>query len=249
MTGTATPTHDIRIVPAASSPEAAGRVVDRIEELQRAQGSLTLGVATGSSPLGVYAEMARRGSVDTERLTAFALDEYVGLPADHPQRYRSVLERDFCTPLGVDPRRLFVPTATSEHDADAGGDFETTLHAHGGVDLQLLGIGSNGHIAFNEPGSSPLSRTRIQELAASTRRDNARFFAALDDVPRTCITQGIATILEAREIVVLAFGAAKADALARALRGMPTTDVPASFLQWHPRVTVHADADALAHLR
>jgi glucosamine-6-phosphate deaminase len=208
-----------------------------------------LGVATGSSPLPLYRELAARPPRRIDEVEFFALDEYLGLPAGHPQSYRSFLERELMRPLGLDPARLHVLDGTAADGERECAGFERTMAAAGGVDLQILGIGSNGHIGFNEPGSSPLSRTRVAALSARTRTDNARFFAGTaDEVPTHCLTQGLATILEARRIVLVASGRQKAEAIAHAVDGPLDTAVPASLLRDHPDVTLVLDREAASML-
>jgi glucosamine-6-phosphate deaminase len=211
--------------------------------------SPVLGIATGSSPLTTYAHLAqliRAGHLDVSRTSAFALDEYVGLPADHRESYRSVVDREVTTRLGLDPARVLVPDGNAD-DLDAAClDYEAAIRSAGGIDVQILGIGTNGHIGFNEPGTVFNSRTRIARLTPSTRFDNARYFPSLADVPTRCLTQGIGTILEARSIVLVASGEAKARAVAQALHGGRSLDCPASALQGHADVTFVLDA-AAAH--
>lgn len=214
-----------------------------------------IGLATGSSPLGLYKELGRavaEGRVDFSRAHGFALDEYVGLPPGHPEGYREVLLREVCGVIGLEPDRLSVPDG-SGHDVPtlmaAARAYEARIAALGGVDVQVLGIGANGHLGFNEPGSALASRTRVKRLSERTRRDNARFFTGLDDVPTHCVTQGLGTILDARRLVLVATGDAKADAVAAALEGPLTGSVPASVLQWHPDTVVCLDEAAAATLR
>jgi len=212
----------------------------------------TLGVATGSTPLPVYAalrELVHTG-VDFSRMSAFALDEYVGLPEGHPESYRAVVDREITRPLGLDPSNVHVPDGSLTNIETAGERYEADLEAHGGVDLQLLGIGATGHLGFNEPGSSFGSLTRVKTLTKRTRVDNARFFDSLSDVPIHCVTQGLGTILRARHLVLLAFGKGKADAVAAAVEGPVTASMPGSAIQLHAHVTVVLDeaaASALAH--
>jgi glucosamine-6-phosphate deaminase len=187
--------------------------------------------------------------MDVSRVRGFALDEYVGLPAQHPQSYRAVLEREVIEPIGLDPRRIRVPSGALEGIERAGEEYERAIVAAGGVELQLLGIGTDGHIGFNEPGSSFASLTRVKTLTRQTREDNARFFASLDDVPRHCITQGLGTILRARHLVLLAFGEGKAEAVAGAVEGPLTASLPASAIQLHPHATVVIDEAAASRLR
>jgi glucosamine-6-phosphate deaminase len=231
------------------SPEAGGELVARhIATRVRAQPDFTLGVATGSTPLPVYSALAREraAGLDLSDVTAFALDEYVGLPREHPESYHSVIQREVTEPLGLDPSRVHVPDGDEETVATAGQRYEAALLTHGGVDLQLLGIGTDGHVGFNEPGSSLSSSTRIKTLTAQTRADNARFFDTPEEVPTHCITQGIGTILRAGHLVLLAFGSAKAAAVAAAVEGPVTATLPGSCIQLHAHVTVVVDEAAAA---
>ena len=230
-----------------ASAEAAGEVAaDEIEKLVRANPRAVLGLATGSTPLTTWRALAARG-LDLSQVRGFALDEYVGLPAGHPESYRSVITREVVEPLGLTPELVRVP-ADSGAIETAGADYEAAIVAAGGVDLQILGIGRTGHIGFNEPGSSFASLTRVKTLTEQTRRDNARFFDSPDDVPMHCITQGLGTIMRARHLVLLAFGSGKASALARAVEGPVTASLPGSAVQLHQRVTVIVDEEAAAEL-
>jgi glucosamine-6-phosphate deaminase len=231
---------------------AAGALVaDAIVALIRRKPDAVLGLATGSTPLATYRALASRideQSVDVRGVRGFALDEYVGLPAGHPESYRAVITREVVEPLGLTPELVRVPNgdpATVEH---AGVDYESAIIAAGGVDLQILGIGRTGHIGFNEPGSSLASLTRVKTLTAPTRADNARFFDSPEDVPMHCITQGIGTILRARHLVLLAFGEAKAQAIAAAVEGPVTASQPGSAVQLHPHTTVIVDEAAASKL-
>lgn len=230
------------------SPEEAGKAAaDRIDEVVRAKPDAVLGVATGSTPLPVYTALGRR-AVASDRyrgLSVFALDEYVGLPPGHPESYRSVVMREVADPLGLAPERVHVPEGSGPDPHAEARAYEELRAEAGGVELQLLGIGSNGHLAFNEPGSPFGSRTRVVDLTEQTRRDNSRFFGGdVGAVPRQAITQGLATIMESGELILLALGEAKARALARALYEEPTPELPASVIQNHPQVTVLVDAEA-----
>lgn len=229
-----------------SDAEAAGQVVAAsIADLVRDKPDAVIGVATGSSPEPVYTALARlaRVGADFSRVRWFALDEYLGLPAGHPQSYRAFLERWLIEPLGLDSVQLFVPDGTSSDPDAAAAAYERQIGA-AGVDLQLLGIGENGHIGFNEPGTPFEAVTHRASLTASTREANARFFADVEDVPRECLTQGLATILRARRIELIACGPRKASAVAAAVRGPVTTDCPASILATHPRVRFTLDPAA-----
>ncbi len=235
-----------------SSAAAAGELVaDEIVRLVTARPDAVLGLATGSTPLPVYQALRPRlAGVDVSRVRGFALDEYVGIDHAHPESYRSVIARDVVEPLGLDPALIRTPDGALATIAHAGEDYDRAIADAGGIDLQLLGIGTSGHIGFNEPGSSFASRTRVKTLLAQTRADNARFFDSIDDVPTHCITQGLGTILEARHLVLLAFGESKAAAVAGAVEGPLTASLPGSAIQLHPHVTVVLDeaaASALAH--
>lgn len=224
-----------------TSEAAAAAAVDVIEELLEIGELRNLGVATGSSPSPVYREMARRG-LDLSSVTLFALDEYIGLPHGHPESYRAVVEREIARPLGVPLDRVNLPNGA------APAEYDRLIAASGGVDLQVLGIGRNGHIGFNEPGSSFDSRTRIVDLDESTREANARFFASILDVPRQSVTQGIGTILEARKLVVIVSGTQKAEAVAASINGPRTEAMPASVLRDHVDVTWFLDESAASRL-
>lgn len=210
-----------------------------------------LGVATGSSVLGLYAELARlveQGELDLSAAHAFALDEYVGLPVGHPQSYAETIRRTVTKPLRMDPTRVHTPNGFAQDLEAAAEGYERCIAHAGGVDIQILGVGSNGHIGFNEPTSSLASRTRIKTLTARTRADNARFFAREEDVPRHCLTQGLGTIMDAHEVLVVAQGEKKAAAVAAMVEGPVTSMVPGSVLQLHRHVTVVVDEAAASCL-
>ncbi|MBP1133870.1 glucosamine-6-phosphate deaminase [Arthrobacter sp. PvP023] len=211
----------------------------------RSNPDAVLGVATGGSPLPVYRSLAGYG-LEMSRIRCFALDEYVGLPAGHPESYAEVVRREVTGRLGLDPANVFVPDGSAAEPERAASDYEAAIAACGGIDIQLLGIGHNGHLAFNEPGSALDSRTRVEVLAERTRQANARYFDSPRDVPERCITQGLGTILEARQLLLVVHGADKAQILHRALTGPVSADCPASVLQHHPHVTVIADEGAAA---
>ncbi|TDC59280.1 glucosamine-6-phosphate deaminase, partial [Streptomyces hainanensis] len=219
---------EVVVVPdAAAGGELAA---DAILAAVAARPDAVLGLATGSTPLPVYRALATRiarDRVDVGRVRAFALDEYVGLPPGHPQSYRAVIAREVTEPLGLDPRLVHVPDGDPDRARTAGEEYERAIDAAGGVDVQLLGVGTDGHLGFNEPGSSFASRTRVKTLTERTRRDNARFFETPDEVPVHCVTQGLGTILRARHLLLLAFGAAKAAAIAAAVEGPLTAGHPA----------------------
>jgi len=228
---------------------AAGELAARlVESVVRARPDAVLGLATGSTPLPVWRALAARG-LDLARVRGFALDEYVGLPAGHPQSYRAVISREVVEPLGLTPGLVHVPGDDGGPISSAGPRYEDEIARAGGVDLQILGIGRTGHLGFNEPGSSFASRTRVKTLTEATRRDNARFFSSVEEVPRHCVTQGLGTIRDARSLVLLAFGEAKARAVAGAVEGPVSASLPGSAIQLHPQVTVLLDEAAASRLR
>ncbi|TBT83223.1 glucosamine-6-phosphate deaminase [Propioniciclava sinopodophylli] len=212
---------------------------------------VVLGVATGSSPLALYRDLAAlvsAGKVDLSGASAFALDEYVGLPEGHPESYAEVIRRTVTEPLGLDPARVRVPDGRADDIEEACERYELAIRDAGGVDIQILGIGANGHIGFNEPSSSLSSRTRIKTLTPKTRADNARFFDSLDQVPVHCLTQGLGTILDADEVVLVAQGASKADAVAAMVEGPVSASCPGSILQTHQYATIVVDEAAASKL-
>jgi glucosamine-6-phosphate deaminase len=235
------------VVIVGSVDEAGEIAADAIGSLVEARPDAVLGLATGSTPLSTWRALAAR-PVDLSRVRGFALDEYVGLPAGHPESYRAVITREVVEPLGLDPALVRVPADDGGPVSGAGERYEHDITAAGGIDLQILGIGRTGHIGFNEPGSSLASLTRVKTLTEQTRIDNARFFPSVDEVPTQCITQGLGTILRARHLVLLAFGEAKAAAVAAALEGPVSASTPGSVVQLHPRVTVVVDEAAGSRL-
>jgi glucosamine-6-phosphate deaminase len=242
----------VEVVIVADRTAAGSLVGGHVAELVARCPHTVLGLATGSSPLPVYDDLARRvaaGELTLARARAFLLDEYIGLPRGHEQGYRTFVARHLEDHVDLAPDAVRGPDAWADDLPAACAAYEDEIAAAGGVGLQLLGIGSDGHVGFNEPGSSLASRTRIKTLTDQTRADNARFFASPDDVPRHVITQGVGTILAARHLVMLAFGVAKAGAVARAVEGPVTAMVPGSALQLHPHATVVVDEAAASGLR
>ncbi len=228
--------------------EVAARIVAR---LVREKPDAVLGLATGSTPLGLYRELIRmhqQEKLDFSRVTTFNLDEYVGLPGDHPASYRYFMQQNFFDGINIRPDRVHIPDGMAEDVPAHCEAYERAIAAAGGIDLQVLGVGSDGHLGFNEPTSSLASRTRIKTLTDETRRDNARFFSRPDDVPHHCITMGMGTILESRVCLLLAFGVGKAQAVASSVEGPVSAMVPASALQLHRHVHVLLDEGAASQL-
>lgn len=229
-----------------------GRVVADVVDAAVRGGARTLGLATGSSPLAAYGELARRHreeGLSFAGLQAFLLDEYVGLPRGHPQSYARVIRTELVDHVDLDPARVHSPDGADPDPAEAARRYDRALRDSGPVDVQVLGIGANGHIGFNEPSSSLASRTRVKTLTEQTRRDNARFFTGLDEVPLHVITQGLGTISDARHLLLTVSGSHKAAAVAAAVEGPVSAFCPASVLQLHPHATVVVDEAAAQHLQ
>jgi glucosamine-6-phosphate deaminase len=217
------------------SKQIAQLAADAIEELLRRKPQAVLGLATGSSPLPVYDELAARhdrNGLDFSRAAGFALDEYVGLPAGHPESYREVIRREFTNRVNIAPENVHGPDGTATDIPAACRSYE-----------------DSGHIGFNEPGSSFASRTRIKSLIEQTRRDNARFFNGLADVPHHVLTQGLGTIMEAKHVLLVATGAQKAQAVREFVEGPVSAICPASVLQFHPHATILLDEAAASALK
>ena len=228
--------------------EAAKLVADRL----RKKPNLVLGLATGSTPLGLYKELIRLHrdeGLDFSKVTTFNLDEYVGLPPSHDQSYHYFMHENLFKHINLDPRHIHVPQGMAKDIDVFCAWYEQRIVESGGIDLQVLGIGANGHIAFNEPGSSLGSRTRIKTLTGTTRVDNARFFKTKEEVPRFAITMGVGTIMDAKELLLLANKASKSDAVKAAVEGPLTATCPASIIQMHKSAYVFLDKEAASQLK
>ncbi|WP_426977094.1 glucosamine-6-phosphate deaminase [Pseudarthrobacter sp. O4] len=236
---------EIFVVPNAEGTGAVAAGI--LAAVIRSRPDAVLGFATGGSPLPVYAALAGHG-LGMSGVRGFALDEYVGLPAGHPQSCAEVVRREVTERLSLDPAKVFVPDGGAENPEVAARDYERAIARAGGIDVQILGIGHNGHLAFNEPGSALDSRTRVEALTERTSQANSRYFDSPGDVPERCITQGLGTILEARQLLLVVNGADKADILSEALTGPVSPECPASVLQLHGHVTVVADEAAAERL-
>lgn len=233
--------------------ELSRRAARRVVAALRRKPDLVLGLATGSTPIGLYRELARlyrKGELDLSRVTTFNLDEYYGLPASHEESYHHFMQEHLFKYVNVDPRRTHIPDGRTADVKEECERYEKLLAESGWVDLQVLGIGGNGHIGFNEPGTDFGASTHLIDLAPATIRANARFFPSPEDVPRQAISMGIKTIMHSREIVLLASGPDKAKAIQATAEGPVTSDVPASVLQLHRNAVIIVDraaAGLLAH--
>jgi glucosamine-6-phosphate deaminase len=223
-----------------------------IAEVVREKPRAVLGLATGSTPLGTYKDlilMHKEEGLDFSQVVTFNLDEYIGLLPEHDQSYHYFMNENFFKHINIPPGNVHIPNGMAEDLVGACEQYERDIKEAGGIDIQLLGIGANGHIAFNEPGSSLGSRTRVKALDKKTIEDNARFFENMDDVPKFALTMGIGTIMDSRRIVLLANKANKAHAISITVEGPVTALVPATIVQLHPRATIIVDKDAAAELQ
>ena len=242
----------MEIIIQPTSDDASLIAARHVARIVRDKPAGVLGLATGSTPLGTYRElvrMHREQGLDFSSVTTFNLDEYVGLPPEHPASYHAFMWEHFFSQVNVRPERVHIPDGLASHIPAFCRSYEEAIRAAGGIDLQVLGIGSDGHIGFNEPSSSLASRTRIKTLTAETRRDNAEAFGSADKVPFHVITMGVGTIMDARQVIILAFGDKKADAIAGAVEGPITAMNPASILQMHPVATCIIDEAAATKLK
>ena len=229
--------------------EADKKVSQEIINLINDKKNCVLGLATGSTPEGVYAllvEAYKQGKVSFKDVTTFNLDEYVGLADSHPQSYRYFMNNHLFLHVDINLEKTHVPgNKGDENDLSV---YDENIKKHGGIDLQLLGIGSNGHIAFNEPGTPFDSKTHIVTLKESTIKDNSRFFNSIDEVPTSSITMGLDSIMNAKKIILMAFGKNKAEAICKMFTKDVNVDLPASILQKHDNVTIYCDEEAASLL-
>jgi glucosamine-6-phosphate deaminase len=241
----------VKVLILESAEAAAARVSEIVAARLAARPATVLGLATGETMRPVYARLValhREGRADFARVTTFNLDEYVGVAPEHPASFHAFMRETLFDHVNLRPGRGHLPRGDAAEPEAEARDYEARIAAAGGIDLQVLGIGRNGHLAFNEPTSSLASRTRIKTLTEATRIANAPAFAP-KPVPRHAITMGIATILEARACVLLATGASKAEAVARMVEGPLGADCPATALQMHPAATVVLDGAAAGALK
>ncbi len=233
-----------------SKEDVSAQAAQRYVELLGKKPDAVLGLATGSTPLALYAELARlcaEGKVSFARAKSYNLDEYIGLDGSHDQSYRYFMDHNLFQHIDIKPENTHVPSGFVKDDEEAAR-YDAEIDAAGGIDLQLLGIGNNGHIGFNEPLTPFTSVTHIVKLTDSTREANKRFFSSLDEVPTHAVTMGIHTVMKARSIMLLAFGEGKAEIIKKTVQGRPDTAVPASLLQLHEDVTLYLDEAAASKL-
>lgn len=242
----------MEIIIKSTYPEMSKTAAEAVAKVLNQKPNAVLGLATGSTPLSLYKElirMHRDEGLDFSQVTTFNLDEYVGLRKDHPQSYHYFMHENLFKHINIPPQNTYVPSGTTGNYEAFCNWYEQRIRDCGGIDLQVLGIGADGHIAFNEPSSSLGSRTRIKTLAKQTIDDNARFFDKREDVPIYAITMGVGTILEAHKIILLANGKSKAAAIAAAVEGPVTSMITASALQLHRDTTVYLDNEAAQGLK
>ncbi len=234
------------------SPEEASKVAARlVARVVRDKPTAVLGLATGSTPLRLYRELIalhQADQLDFSKTSTFNLDEYVGLATDRPQSYAHFMQENLFNHVNIPPDQTHIPDGMAANVPGHCAEYERAIQKAGGIDLQVLGIGSDGHIGFNEPVSSLSSRTRIKTLTRRTRADNAPYFGSEDAVPHHVITMGIGTIMESRGILLMAFGEKKADAIAKTVEGPLTALVPGSALQMHVNAKVIIDEAAASKL-
>lgn len=229
------------------SQKAAEALISRIMKNPR----LNLGLATGSTPTGLYANLIedhKKNKTSYKEINTFNLDEYIGIAKKDPQSYHYFMCENLFEHIDIPLEQTHIPDGTARDLDEECNRYEQFIKEHGGIDLQVLGIGQNGHIGFNEPGTPFASRTHIITLAESTRKANSRFFDSLAEVPTRAITMGIASIMDSKEIFLLISGSSKAEALARLMNGEISEQFPASVLKKHPNVTIFADKQATALL-
>ena len=241
----------MEVIIASDQNIVAQKCADIIESQIKTLPDSVLGLATGSTPIGLYKELIKRHrehGLDFSGVRTFNLDEYIGIPAKHPQSYRTFMNQNLFDPINIISKNTYVPDGMGENPLDSGPLYEKKIKDAGGIDLQVLGVGTDGHIGFNEPTSSLQSKTRIKTLTHQTLEDNSRFFSEDEFQPKLAITMGIGTILESRRILMMATGESKASAVREMVEGSISAFFPATALQMHERVTVIVDEGAASKL-
>jgi len=242
----------MRIVEATDYNNMSKIAADYIIEKVNMSPNIKLGLATGGTPLGIYANLKadhQKNGTSYQGVTTFNLDEYIGLSSDDPNSYRYYMDHNFFNHVDIQKSKTFVPQGKAEDIQKECAKYEELIVKHGGIDLQVLGIGSNGHIGFNEPGTSFDAETHVVDLTPLTIQANARFFQSIHEVPDRAITMGIATIMKSKEILLVISGESKKEALYRLMTGEIDVNFPASILKKHPSVTIVADKAAIGNLK
>lgn len=242
----------MRVIVCQGSDEMSRAAAQIFAERIKKKPNIVLGLATGGTPVKMYKELIRMHKeecLDFSKVATFNLDEYLGLSGDHDQSYRFFMDTNLFNHINIKKQNTHVLNGKAKDAAAECKAYEEAIKKAGGIDIQLLGIGANGHIAFNEPGSAKNSRTRVVDLTEKTIEDNARFFASINEVPRQALSMGNGTIMEAREVVLIADKASKADVISKAIEGPVTEQVPASLLQTHKNATFVVDKDAASKLK
>jgi len=236
----------LRVVIARDYEDLSRKAATVIASEVRSKPDSVLGLATGSTPLGTYKELVRmhKEGLDFSRVVTFNLDEYYQLAPEHPQSYHFFMNDNLFNQINMKESNVHIPDGLTKDVDKFCAEYERMIKQKGGIDIQLLGIGRNGHLGFNEPGSSLGSRTRLKTLTEETVRDNARFFSNPEEVPRLAITMGVGTILDSRKLLLIASGEAKAEAVRASIEGPITSQVTASVLQLHPHVICVVDEAA-----
>jgi glucosamine-6-phosphate deaminase len=241
----------MKVIIAKNYDEMSNAAADIIKDLVNSQPNCILGLATGSTPIGMYKKLIdynSNKSVDFSKVTTFNLDEYLGLPGTHPQSYRYFMNNNFFNHININKNHTHVPNGIAEDINAECLSYDTKISEAGGIDLQVLGIGNNGHIGFNEPSDTLHVGTHVTKLKGDTITANSRFFCSIADVPSSAVTMGVGGIMKARQILLLASGSSKAEIICKLVNGKINTQIPASLIQIHSNVTVIIDEAAGALL-
>lgn len=237
----------MRVIITVNYDEMSKKAAEIVKKQIKEKPNTVLGLATGSTPLVMYKhliEMYKRGEIDFSNVITFNLDEYIGLSPDHPQSYHYFMFHNFFNHINIKKENVHIPNGIAEDLEEECRKYEEEIEKAGGIDLQILGIGINGHIGFNEPDESIETKTHVVTLTEKTINANKRFFKSAEEVPRKAITMGLGSIMKAKKIVLLASGKNKAEAIKETIKGQLTTKVPATVLALHPDVTIIIDKEA-----
>lgn len=237
----------MRLIVTKNYDEMSKVAANEMAESIKSNPEIVLGLATGGTPVGMYKELIKmynEGELDFSKVTSINLDEYVGLSGDHDQSYRYFMNTNLFNHINIDKNKTFVPNGLAENIEEECKSYDARIQEMGGIDVQLLGLGANGHIGFNEPGEELSVGTHLTDLKESTIEANARFFDSIDDVPREAITMGLGGIMKAKKIMVIASGEGKAEVVKAMMSGKITTEIPATMLQMHSNVVLIVDEDA-----